>query len=375
MVAAIVGKNYTMSVSFTNEDGTPFSVSKPVSYNVYAFDDSFIVGGSAIQSQSQPQEWYAYFAIPSNAPIPNDSSNQKYRIEWNAENTELGNNSVMKAVEYFEVLDLAEPLSHDSALSLLIGQPIKDYLITEFPVDFLNLTIMDVNDNVVLSKDLQVSSILRNNSYVTYIDAGVVPNVTDRGMGMCPYLLIYSYMTPQGQYNEVHTLYLVSARAMIIVNAMRRYLDKARNEDIDPNLRWTDSELIHFVVQGLNRFNVSAPSITNFTISNFPESFIYLIEKCAELEALNALYLAEGMRAGMEFTGASVTLNIDRTQYIQYKIDEIKSYLDENLQKEKKLLIRQFGGMGITGVQMTSVTNAFNRFYNKQAMARLIRRY
>lgn len=375
MVSAIIGQNYTMSASFLNEDGTPFVVSKPVSYNVYAFNDAFIIGGSAIQSQTQPQDWYAYFAIPSTAPVPEDASNQKYRIEWLAENTNDGQNSLMKAVEYFEVLDLAEPLSHDSSLALLIGQPIKDYLITEFPIEDLNLTIMDANDKTVFSKDMPVVSNLRNNQYITSINAGIVEKVNDKGMGMCPYLLIYSYMTPQGQFNEVHTLYIVSARAMIIVNAMRRYMDKARNEDIDPNLRWTDSELIHFVVQGLNRFNVSAPSITNFTISNFPESFIYLIEKCAELEALNALYLAEGMRAGMEFTGASVSLNIDRTQYIQYKIEEIKSYLDENLQKEKKLLVRQFGGMGVTGVQMTSVTNSFNRFYNSQAMARLLRRY
>ena len=160
---------------------------------------------------------------------------------------------------------------------------------------------------------------------------------------------------------------------MLIVNNMRRYLDKARNFDIDPSLRWTDAELIHFVTVGLNRFNIALPTVTNYTISNFPGNYIYVIEKCAEHEALNALYLAEGMRA-FDFTGASVTLNMDRTSYIQTKMDEIGGWLDNNLTKIKTLLTRQTSGNAALSIQISSVTNGFSRRMSGRFLNNLLRR-
>lgn len=358
MTAAIIGQNYVLSASFTNEDGTPFVVSKPVSFKVYSFKEDFILEGAAIQSKTQPQEWYANIVIPEGAPVPNDMVNQQYHIDWYAENTLSPNNSQMKATEYFQVLNTAEPLSYDSAIALLVGQKFRDSLITQFPVEELEISIMDENSNVYYTdKVANPTASFMNNSYViNYETAEPIKEVTDKNMGLCPYLVTYNYKTAQGYNTEVHTLYIVSGKAMVIVNNMRRYLDKARNYDIDPSLRWTDVELIHFVVAGLNRFNACPPTITGYTISNFPTQYIYLIEKCAEHEALNALYLAEGMRA-FDFTGASVTLNVDRTSYIQTKMDEIGSWLDNNLSKTKALLIRTSQGNGMVGINLSSVTN------------------
>lgn len=377
MPAAIIGKNQTMFTVFQNQDGTPFVVSKPVMFKIYSYNDLFIVEGSALQSITQPDEWYASFAIPEGSPIPNDYVNEQYRIEWYAENTDSPVPISMKALEYFQVLDTAEPLSYDSALALLIGQPLRDNLLTVLPIEEYEISIRNAEDNqIYFQKVTEPNSVLRNNCYVTSFDSvDAIYGATDRAMGICPYLIIYNYKTEQGWETEVHTLYIASAKAMIIANNMRRYMDKARNHDIDPSLRWTDVELIHFVVCGLNHFNVYAPSITNYTIGNFPQEFIYLIEKCAELEALNALYLAEGMRS-FDFSGASVTLNVDRTEYIKVKMDEINSWLDKNLQKSKMLLIRRSNGSITVGVGLSSVTNGFSRYLNNYTLNRLLaRRY
>ena len=371
MTAAIIGKNYVLSATFTNADGTPFTVSKPVTYKVFSFNEDFILEGSAIQSQTQPQEWYANIVIPEGAPVPNDMVNQQYHIDWYAENTIPPYNAQMKATEYFQVLNVAEPLSYDSAIALLVNQPFRDTLMTQFPVEEFEVSIMDENNKVYFSdKITNIQSSFANNCYVTNYDAGVIKQVTDQQMGICPYLVTYNYKTAQGIETEVHTLYMVSGKAMVVVNNMRRYLDKARNHDVDPSLRWTDVELIHFVVAGLNRFNVSAPTITGYTISNFPTNFIYLVEKCAEHEALNALYLAEGMRA-FDFQGASVQLNVDRTQYLQTKMDEIGSWLDNNLEKSKALLIRTTQGNGLVGIGLSSLTNG-RWFGNHPALLRAL---
>lgn len=356
MVAAIIGKNHTLKASFYNKDQTPFVVSSPVNYKIFSYNDLFILDGSATQSPDQPADWYANFVIPEGSPVPQDVNNQQYRIQWFAENDQL--NSQLQAVEYFQVLDSAEPLDYDSGLAVLVGQPVRDHLVTSLPVLSYSVSIVGPEDRLLYSfqQDNPISE-LKDNVYITKFDSKTaITSVTDRNMGLFPYLLMYDYQTAQGSQSEIHTLYIASARAMVVVNAMRRYLDKARNYDIDPNLRWTDVELIHFVVQGLNRFNVSNPSITNYNLANFPQQYVYLIEKCAEVEALNALYLAENARK-FEFTGASVTLNVDRMDGIKAKMDEINSWLDANLEKQKSLLLKQFQSFARTGVSLSSVTN------------------
>lgn len=375
MTAAIIGKNYTLTSSFTNEDNTPFIVSSPVKYKIFAFDNTYIVEGAACQNRNNPAEWIANFVIPQGAPVPNDVNNQQYYIDWYAENTDK--NISMKAKQYFQVLAEAEPMSYDSAVAILVGQPLRDCLITDLPVLECNISVRDMNDKIYFEKDFSTDELhpeFRNNAYYTNFDSKTaIVGLTDRNMGICPYLIMYNYRTEIGYQTEVHTLYLVTGKSMLVVNSLRRYMDKARNFDIDPSLRWTDEELIHFVVEGLNRFNAAPPSITGFTIANFPNNYIYVLEKCACHEALNAWYLAEGARA-FDFTGASVTLNVDRTQYIQTKMDEIGGWLNDNLEKIKALLIRQVNGNGSLSIQLTSVTNGFSRQMSGRFLQNLLRR-
>jgi len=351
---AIIGQNYTAITSFLNKDKTPFCATEPVTYKVYSYDNIFILQGSAIQDNIRPSDWYANFVIPEGSPVPNDTNNEQYYIEFFATNT----TQQLQSKQYFQVVDNAEPVSYDSSVLTIKGQSITDNLITSLRVTSYTVSIQDDTDRVLYTAtNNDPQSVLKNNCYVTKINMGSQPSITDNGIGFFPYLVIYTYETEDNITNtEVHTLYVMNSKMMLLVNNMRRYLDKARNYDIDPSLRWTDLELAHFVMSGINRYNSSLPTITGFTATNFPTQHTYLLEKCAEHEALNALYLAEGMRA-FNFTGASTSLEVDRTQYIQTKMDEIGSWLDNNLIQAKSLLIRTMTGNGRTNIQLTSVTN------------------
>ena len=79
------------------------------------------------------------------------------------------------------------------------------------------------------------------------------------------------------------------------------------------------------------------------------------------------------MRA-FEFTGASVTLNVDRTEYIKTKMDEIGNWLDNNLTKIKTLLTRQTSGNAALSIQISSVTNGFSRQMSGRFLNNLLRR-
>lgn len=372
MVAAVIGKNYTCTSTFVNKDNTPFEVTSPVTYDVTSFNGIHITSGSATQDINNPSIWYANFAIPENAPVPNDINNEQYRIDWYAE----GLNERLQACQMFQVIGSAEPPVYDSTILCLVGQPIEDVLITSEPLLSYTMTIQDENGNLLHSyQQDDPQSTLRNNVYITKYNSGTpIPQVTDQCMGYCPYIVTYTFTTQSGRQEvEVHMLYIINSIAAILINNMRRYLDMARNYDLNVDLRLTEEDYIHFITVGLQRINGANPNTTEYTLCNFPKNFLYLLEKCATVELLNAWYLAEGMRS-FEFTGASVSLNVDRTQYIEKKMDEINSWLDNNLEKQKELMIRKGNTAGNLGIALTSVTNGYSLRYPGQLRG-LFRRY
>jgi len=352
MIYAVIGQPFTVNAEIKNDDGTPFAVNTPVTYKVYDFNDTFILQGSAIQDSQLPTNWLAHFTLPVTAPTPNDFSNEQYSIEFEA----VYNNLIIKSKLYFQVLNQAEPEAHDSNIVILDRSPVIDSLITQFSVTSYSVKITDEYDNILyqFTEDNPTSTLI-NNEYVTKFNSGNF-NLS-AGDGMFPYLIIYTYTMANSQTNtEIHPVYVMNSAMMLAVNDMRMYLDKARNYDIDPSLRWTDAELSHFIMSGLQRFNAANPAVTNYNINSFPKYLFYMLVKMAEVEALNALYLAEGMRA-FNFTGASTTLEVDRTQYISTKMDEINGWLNDNLTNAKTLLVKRMFGAGVNGISLTSVTN------------------
>ena len=141
MVAAVIGKNYTTSATFMNEDKTPFEVTMPISFKVYAFDNTFILEGLANQDLKNPSIWYASFSIPEGAPVPDDVNNQQYRIDWFAQ----GENERLQASQQIQVISEAEPIPYDSTVLALLGQPIVDNLITPAPLANYSINIQDLN--------------------------------------------------------------------------------------------------------------------------------------------------------------------------------------------------------------------------------------
>ena len=374
MVAAVIGKNYTTSATFMNEDKTPFEVTMPVSFKVYAFDNTFIVEGLANQDLKNPSIWYASFSIPEGAPVPDDVNNQQYRIDWFAQ----GENERLQASQQIQVISEAEPIPYDSTVLALLGQPIVDNLITPAPLANYSINIQDLNGKSYFTKMVRNPKfVLRNNNYITRVTTGTkVHGITDVCMGFAPFQAVYTLEFEDGQIeNEIHMIYTVNNLATVLINNMRRYLDRARNWDIDEYLRLTEEDYIHFLTVGLQRINTAPPNITSYTMCNFPQAFLYVWEKCAEVELLNAMFLAEGMR-GFEFTGASVTLNVNsRKEAIQTKMDEINGWLDNNLKATKELMIRSSNSAGNLGISISSVSNSTYPLRYPGVLRGLLRRY
>ena len=373
MVAAVIGKNYTTSATFKNEDQTPFEVIQPINYKVYSFNNIFILENTATQDSKNPSIWYANFSIPEGSPVPNDINNEQYRIDWYAQ----GLTERLQASQQFQVIGTAEPPLYDSTVLALIGQPVVDQLLTMQPISRFSLILQDGegNQKYTVTEDSPKST-LRNNTYITNFSSETpVPGVTDVCMGFIPFQLIYTIEYENGEKEfEIHNAYTVNAKAIALINNLRRYLDMVRNYDIIETLRLTEEDYIHFLTVGLQRINAANPNITNYTMCNYPMQFMYLWEMVSKWEILNSWFLAESMRS-FNFTGASVTLDTtQRLSGIEKKMDEIGSWINDNLTKTKELMIRHSNTGGNLGVALTSVTNGYSPRYPGQLRG-LYRRY
>ena len=67
---------------------------------------------------------------------------------------------------------------------------------------------------------------------------------------------------------------------------------------------------------------------------------------CAAYSVLSAQYLAEG-QAAFDFSGQAVSLNIDRTQYIDSALGRVISYMENQVPNAKRMWIRSTGGNGL----------------------------
>ena len=79
---------------------------------------------------------------------------------------------------------------------------------------------------------------------------------------------------------------------------------------------------------------------TNFTMTNAKGIIREYWLLCSEMGALEAQYMAEGEKA-FDFSGAAISLNVDRTGMLQTMIDSIKGNLDQNLKPIKQVMTQK----------------------------------
>lgn len=362
------GQTVTTKAEFLNADNSPFVVSNPVTYTVYDFNNNVVVSDTAIQDTLSPQTWIATFAIPVDVPIP--ELNEKYKIVWLASN----NNESKSAIEYFSIREENDPFFYEYGKLALNKGKLADSLVTQEEVSNISLRLIDENDREIHKANVNQQPVVNRDNFIyNYESSNNIPDLIP-GNGVCPYFAEWTYTSPTNGMNvEVHPIYVVNTKMFMFIDGVRKMVDKARNNDINPALEYHDLDLAHYVLDGIQRINAHAPNVTSWTPSNIPTSIYPFVKKAGAIEALRAQYLAEGVNA-FDFTGQSVTLNIDRTQYIQSVMDNLEQSFDEPLRKTKKILIRR-SGPGALHITINPTTNFAYRHSPRDALALYHRRF
>ena len=170
-----------------------------------------------------------------------------------------------------------------------------------------------------------------------------------------------------------YKVWVVTPSMLNAASQLENFVNKSRISNVIPELRYAQSDLLLALQKGLEMFNSLGPALSSFDGTNMQG---YIMESwiiCAAISLLNMQYMAEGSLA-FEFSGQSVSLNIDRTQYIESMLGKLDAMIENQVKPVKKLLARNgiLSGDGSAGSKannsnfgMTTLTLApTTRFFN-----------
>jgi hypothetical protein len=324
---AVIGTQTSADVFFFNNLGQPFQATAPASFVVRTQNNLMVAQGICTQDANNAAHWSATFTVPNSAPPT--SEGQFYTIVFSISNNSTVNNQTFS----FTVNSSIQVDDFDTAIVVLQGQPFTVNLRVPFnSLQTLSLRFLNVNGGVLVQPSTATvpldAPIQQGNQFIYPIPV----NATDSAFlnvpnyGVSPYLAYINYTTPDGaQETQVSMVYIVIPTTLNLMNDIRRYCDRIRNNDIIPQLRITDIDLLHFAMQGIEMLNALPPSNFTFNLQTlvFSPQFFFYAQTGACIKLLEAQYLGYGM-SSFQFQGQAVQLEYDVTSYIMSVIELLR---------------------------------------------------
>lgn len=355
------GSSNNLSTYFKDSDGLPIVLSTPVSFSFADFNNEVLVTGTCIQDNVDASKWTATFTVPSGTVVTTDDATT-YSLTWTAS---LPNNTSKEVTRLFEVAEENFVVVNNNLPLLITADSVfSDFLqITKpFTVDSYTVAVrtdISTTNLYVFSEVTSPSIYSYNENYNLYRfqAADNLGNLLDMPNIAGNLQVVWTYVVNGESYTKVNPIFLLNAPGFALIQDLRMSLDRYKFVDIDPNMQWKDYEFLHFAIKGIQRINASNPP-SQFDITSLPISLTYAVQQAALVEACRAWYLAEGMRA-FEFQGQDVSLNIERTQYIQTVMDQANSWLDNNLSttKQSVMVTAMMGSRAVATVSLSPTSN------------------
>lgn len=333
MYNAHEGQSLTCIQSFLDDNGLPATLKTGYPKAKIMLETNEVISDVFPEIQTDGT-WSAVVTIPElgfNDPTP-------VQLKWRAVDNK-GNKFkttdiiLVQPAKLPDVGDIV--LMHDEVdLRFIIPVSIENYY-------NMWISIYQNNDALVKSVDIPVAQRNKHASY-TVINVLKNPIIVPQ---LSSYLTIIDYATfnPINQ-RMMFNLWVVTPQMLNCMNALESSLNKAKLENVIPQLEYTQSDLLHYMQRGLNLFNGYSPNLTDFNGTNMQGALFDSLILCASYYALGAQLLAEGMLA-FDFSGQAVTLNVDRTPQLEAALGRVESQISERIPKVKQMLLRR----GVTG--------------------------
>lgn len=312
-----------------------------------------------VHVEQDEKGWFALVTIPElDLGEPTALS-----LKWRARGLGGGSHKIT------EVILVQPSTAPDSGDLVVMGD--EDY-------NFILPVSLSESSNLSMSVFMNNDTIIPN-TVIPHTDRVQRANYTEIKFGNHPainpwlesFLVVFDFANTSVPRNQrmMLNLWVVTPQMLNCMNALEATLNKAKLDNVIPQLEYTQSDLLHYLQRGLNLFNGYAPNLTGFTGTNMQGALFDGLILCASYYALAAQLLAEGMLA-FDFSGQAVTLSVDRTPHLESALGRVEQQIQERIPKLKQMLLRRgvsdgsghdpvgsSAGLGITVLSNSPTTN------------------
>lgn len=157
-----------------------------------------------------------------------------------------------------------------------------------------------------------------------------------------------------------YKVWAITPQVMAAASLVEDHINKARLDNVIPELEYTQQDLIQYLYRGLNMFNVLPPRLTAFTGMDMKGIILNCWVTCSSYYALASQLQAEGAMA-FDFSGQSVSFNVDRSPSIEAALGRIETQINDTVKPAKVLLAKAgvISGSGAQGDKYISGAQSF----------------
>ncbi len=317
---------------FVEEDGTPIVPLDPVAYpsvSIVSPAEEIIQSGVALNAGSG--RWRFTWFVPADADMMGPDN--PWRIDWLVVTN--GGRQIERQSNFI-IIDNIEASPDERTYTNLtyVGNSERALIKFKNAQEIVQVQLID-SANVQTNLTPAVQTVQSDGFYTYYVDT---PPLTATGC----YLVVWN--TRQTAISpSVTMIQQIRVPDMIfwwIQPSLRMLIDKVQKK-IGHVQAYSDSDLYEYLLRGADYVNAVNP-ITNWTLVNWPNAFgmTNFLLMAAAWWGLNAQYLSEGELA-FNFSGQTVTLDVDRTGAYESAMSRLKEYLDNQLQQTKRNMLRR----------------------------------
>lgn len=374
---ALEGTTVTLTESFVDEFDEPLMLSNAESGPIVkVFDDEkdLIFEQIGVPShKGMPGDWSADIHVPNMGL----AERKQFIVHWSFRNSD---NEIHRSRQALFI----EPDSEERDMDVLVVVGRDRNMQIVLPVDFQPGTPEIPADTAARRPavpgtpgDTLTFTLFRNNIPV-WEDGGITYGDPDTGIAIKqqigktvvtmpavvgkaklePLILMVDY-TKQGMIipnTFTYKVWPITPQVLIAASQLEDFLNKARIQNVVAELDYTQPDLVQYLHRGLALFNSFIPHVTAFDGTNMQGHLYDAWLQCSSYYALASQLQAEGAMA-FDFSGQTVSLNVDRTPAIESALGRIESSLEQNVKPLKRLLAKagvldgdgSAGGQAING--------------------------
>lgn len=355
----VEGTQENFTLKFLEDDGTPiYPYDDAGSPSVTLFDvNNDIIDRRDATPTTVPGEWQVDFTIPNLNLVDEIELTLLWEMIDDGCNRVRHTQSLTvlpaKNKRYGDIVCLHKQT--DTKFTFVLERTVE-------PTDSVLMTIALNNEVMVEDLDLMNEPSITRTITKTRAVFEVPLNVQRSELRLQPVGIIVTHIDKRMVPDIVQAnLWVITPQTTVAISMLQQAIDKAKLENVIPELEFTTSDYLLYLYRGLQMFNSYPPLVTSIRGTNMQGILLHLWIVCSSLEALKAQTLAEGASA-FDFSGQTVNLNVDRTPSLEAAIGRLESQIENEVKPYKKLLgkasvIDNDGSIGSTSLASAIARN------------------